>query len=407
MTEKLDMGTVNKVKIVSWKHGYPTESFLPFTLADTGGLWCASCLRYIEHPTYFAIREISAYDIMVNKHHPIQNWWAGSKLPSLKYERIKKHKKSISDIYGIPVHRKCHKPLDNQSQALVYTLDTYVFDGLPKTALRLLHSGHAWAAFAACWHIINVVKPVDPNVDAEAKDILLQAASVAVGPWEPDTKMIVPRPGAQPGWEAVLAFRTAIHYAAHGFIDRARKYLTFGEDRIPSKLRMWWVDVLRLKTRAEVLRDLEAARIVALLTPSVSRRQCEAEIRSNRGLSAENNFAAIDEALAKADSPFWHFRARQEHFYGLLNLIKGEKEEAYMKLVRAQYIYCRLGLQFPLHAPLLQDEFSSVPGYALREISFSKSRERNRTKLFSLRIKAIKESGLLTQLRSEFDIRES
>ncbi len=386
---------------------YPPESYLPFTLADTGGVWCATCLEYIRPPAYFAIRDESIRNRKVNKHHPIQSSWAAGKLPELKSKRSNARIKSVSDIYGVPVHRGCHGQLeDRQAQSLGYTLDTYLFDGSPKTALRLLHDGHAWAAFAACWHILDVIEPLDPDVDAETKDILLQAASAALGPWEPDPALIVPQQGAGPGWEAALSFRAAIHYAAHGQKRSALRYLRSGAERLPGRSTPPWVDILHQKARAEVLRDLDAARIVASQTPSISRRQFEAALRLHRGLPAENHFGAIDESLASAEFSFWHFRARQEHFHGILNAIRRDKKQAYMKFVRAQYIYCRLGLQFPFHAPLLQDPTSSVPGYAMLDILFSSNSTANRRKLYSLRIKAIKESGLLAQLRYTFDIRE-
>ncbi len=403
------MENVEELKIPGWRQGYPTESYLPYTLADTGGVWCATCLEYIEPPAYFAIGNgsICNRNRKVNKHHPIQSSWASGKLPELKSKRSNARINSVSDIYGVPVHCGCHKKLeDRQAQSLGYTLDTYFFDGSPKTALRLLHDGHVWAAFAACWHILNVIKPLDPDVDAKTKDILLQAASAAVSPWEPDPALIIPQQGTAPGWEAALSFRAAIHCAAHGLRRSAQQYLRSGEEHLLGRSTPPWVAILHQKARAEVLQDLGAAHIVALQTPSISRRQFEAALRFHKGLPAENHFRAIDESLASAEFSFWHFRARQEHFYGILNENRRDKKQAYMKYVRAQYIYCRLGLQFPFHIPLLQDLKSSVPGYAMLDISFSNNRKANRRKLYSLRIKAIKESGLLAQLRDTFDIRK-
>ncbi len=403
------MENVKEMRLPRWRQGYPSESYLPFTLADTGGVWCATCLKYIEPPAYFAIKGDSIWNRKrkVNKHHPIQSSWAVGKLPDLTSERSNARIKSVSDIYGVPVHRGCHEQLeDRQAQSLGYTLDTYLFDGAPKTALRLLHNGHAWAAFAACWHILNVIEPIDPEVDAETKDILLQAASATVGPWQPGHALVVPRQGAAPGWEAALSFRAAIHCAAHGLKIAALQYLRSGEEHLPGRSTPQWVAILHQKARAEVLRDIDAARIVASQTPSISRRQFEAALLLHKGLPAENHFGAIDESLASTEFSFWHFRARQEHYYGILSEFRRDKKQAYMKFVRAQYIYCRLGLQFPFHIPLLQDPKSSVPGYAILDISFSSDRCANRRKLYSLRKNAIKESGLLAQLRYSFDIRK-
>ncbi|HLA27912.1 MAG TPA: hypothetical protein VJZ49_08460 [Syntrophales bacterium] len=272
------------------------------------------------------IRDKSIRNLEANKHHPVQSSWAADKLPDLKSKRNNSRIRSVPDFYGVPVHRGCHEQIeDRQSQSLGYALDNYYFDGSLKTALQLLHEGHAWAAFASCWHILHVINPLAPAVDAEAKDVLLQAASAAVGQWQPDQAFIDPRQGAAAWWKAVLSFRVAIHYAAHGLKNLALQSLKSGTERFQGRSAPPWVDILYHKARAEVLQDLDEAHIVASETPTISRRQFEAALRLHRGLPAENHFGAIDESLANAESSFWHFRARQEHFIGILNLVRREK----------------------------------------------------------------------------------
>jgi len=81
------MGIMNELKIPRWKQGYPRKNYLPFTLADTGGIWCVNCLKYLCLAGYNRGDE-GVFAWNVNKHHPIQSSWA-KKICLLRYlERI-------------------------------------------------------------------------------------------------------------------------------------------------------------------------------------------------------------------------------------------------------------------------------------------------------------------------------
>jgi len=98
----------------------------------------------------------------------------------------------------------------------MYTLNAHEFeDRSTKSALRHLLNGHMWASYATCWHLIHEVKLENPDDDAQAKDILLQAGSAIFGLWEPNIELLEPRPVAQPGWRATLPFRASINCASH------------------------------------------------------------------------------------------------------------------------------------------------------------------------------------------------
>ena len=138
-------------------------------------------------------------------------------LPASIPRKDRKRAKPVSDFYGVPVCRKCHaEPEDPQAAALMYTLNAHEFeDRSTKSALRHLLNGHMWASYATCWHLIHEVKLENPDDDAQAKDILLQAGSAIFGLWEPNIELLEPRPVAQPGWRATLPFRASINCASH------------------------------------------------------------------------------------------------------------------------------------------------------------------------------------------------
>ena len=79
--------------------------------------------------------------------------------------------------------------------------------------------------------------------------------------------------------------------------------------------------------------------------------------------------------------------------------------DAYWSLVRAQFIYCRLGLQVPLHTPITHPD-RPMPGHALQQLRFKKEDEANRRRLYELRQEALVESGLQKALTRTLDVRD-